>query len=225
MADTKTQILDAAEALFAEHGVEAVPLRRIIAEAGVNQAAIHYHFGSREALVQAVFARRFDPLNAERIRRLEDLEAEADGDVPAIEDVLYAVVAPAFHVSRETENGRRFRRLAGRLFTERPGYLRPIFNTLFSEVEQRFDAVIRRALPELSESERAWRKHMAIGSMAYVLRELEWIHDCTGGLCDTTDVESAICHLVAFMAAGLKAPVTGAVPVPRPVGSVKGGQS
>lgn len=208
MADTKQQILDAAEALFAEHGVEAVPLRRIIAEAGVNQAAIHYHFGSREALVQAVFARRFDPLNDERIQRLEELEARAGGGVPSIEDVLYAVVAPAFQVSRETESGRRFRRLAGRLFTERPGYLRPIFNTLFSEVEQRFDAVIRRALPGLPESERAWRKHMAIGSMSYVLRELEWIHDCTGGLCDTTDVESAIRHLVAFMAAGLKAPVT-----------------
>ena len=62
MADTKKQILDSAEALFAEHGIEGVPLRRIIVEAGVNSAAIHYHFGSKEGLVKAVFARRFRPL-------------------------------------------------------------------------------------------------------------------------------------------------------------------
>lgn len=209
MGGTKQQILDAAEILFAEHGVEAVPLRRIIAEAGVNQAAIHYHFGCREELVKAVFARRFDPLNRERMARLDELEARASGRAPTIEEILYAVVAPAFHVSQQTEAGRRFRRLAGRLLTERPGYLGPIFNELFSEVERRLDAVIRRALPDLPESECAWRKYMAIGSMVYVLREQDWIRESTCGLCDTSDVEATIRHLVSFMAAGLKAPVAG----------------
>jgi len=205
MGGTKEQILDAAEALFSEHGVEAVPLRRIIAEAGVNQAAIHYHFGSREALVKAVFARRFDPLNRERIVRLDELESALRE--PTVEEILYAVVAPAFHISQGTASGRQFRRLAGRLLTERPGYLGPIFNELFRDVEQRIDAAIRRVLPDLAETDRAWRKHMAIGSMVYVLREQEWIRESTGGVCDTGDVECTIRHLVAFMAAGLKAPL------------------
>jgi len=207
LGDTKQQILDAAEALFAEHGVEAVPLRRIIAEAGVNQAAIHYHFGSRESLVKAVFARRFDPLNRERISRLEALEAGTGEGAPSVEEILYAVVAPAFYVSRDTDSGKRFRRLAGRLLTERPGYLGPIFDELFRDVERRFEIAFRRALPHLPDSERAWRKHMAIGSMVYVLREQDWIRESTGGLCDASDVEGTIRRLVQFMAAGLKGPL------------------
>jgi AcrR family transcriptional regulator len=230
MADTKQQILDAAEALFAEHGVEAVPLRRIIAEAGVNQAAIHYHFGSRETLVRAVFARRFDPLNRERLERLDEIETRAGDRAPPVEDILYAVVAPAFHIGQSTDSGRRFRRLAGRLFTERPGYLGPIFNDLFREVEQRFDTVFGRALPDLSPSERAWRKHMAIGSMVYLLREQDWICESSRGVCDTSDVEATIRHLVHFMAAGLKAPVirtgcerTGCRPTPAAPGRERKG--
>lgn len=206
MSGTKEQILDSAEALFAEHGVESVPLRRIIAEAGVNQAAIHYHFGTREALIRAVFARRFDPINRERIARLDALEASAAGSSVSIEDILYAVVAPAFSVSHDAEAGHRFRCLAGRLWTER-AYLRPIFDELFSIVEQRFDAAVRRALPDIPDSALAWRKHMAIGSMVYVLREQDWIRQSSDALCDTFDVETTLRHLVAFMAAGLKAPV------------------
>ena len=206
MADTKEQILDAAESLFAEHGIEAVPLRRIIAEAGVNSAAIHYHFGSKEALVRAVFARRFDPLNRERIALLDAAEARAAGRPVPIEDLVYAVVAPPFRLGRGTRSESRFRCLAGRIFTERPGYMDAIFTELFRELEMRFDAAFRRALPHLSEKARAWRKHMAVGAMVFVLREQEWIRQATGGLCDTADVEGAIRHLVQFMTAGMTAP-------------------
>ncbi len=205
--DTKEQILDAAEMLFAEHGIEAVPLRKIIAEAGVNSAAIHYHFGSKEALVKAVFARRFDPLNRERLTLLDRvIEKAGDGPI-AVEDILYAVVAPPMKLGPGTEEGARFRRLAGRIFTERAGSIKVVFNDLFRELETRFDAACRRALPDLPDKERAWRKHLAIGSMIYILREHDWICRSTGGLCDASDVDGAIRRMVQFMAAGLKAPV------------------
>ena len=207
MADTKEQILDAAESLFSEYGIEAVPLRRIIAEAGVNSAAIHYHFGSKKELVRAVFARRFDPVNRERIDLLDAVDARAGGGRPRVEEVLYAIVAPPFRLGHGTEVGEKFRRLSGRLLTERPGYLEVIFNDLFREVEQRFERVVQRALPELPPNERAWRKYMAVGSMVFILREQDWIRKQSGGLCDTADVEGAIQRLVQFMAAGLKAPV------------------
>ena len=76
-ADTKLTILDTAERLFADHGFGATSLRNIISEAEVNLAAVHYHFGSKEALIKAVLERRIIPLNLERLRLL-DL-AEADG--------------------------------------------------------------------------------------------------------------------------------------------------
>ena len=208
MADTKEQILDAAESLFAEHGIEAVPLRRIIAEAEVNSAAIHYHFGSKEELVRAVLRRRFDPINRERIVLLNQAELSGVGGRPSVESVLYALVAPPFRL----DPGVQYRRLAGRLFTERSGYLEIIFDDLFREVEQRFNEALANALPDLPDKERSWRTFMAMGSMIFILREQEWIGKASGGLCVVEDPEGTIARLVQFMAAGLKAPV------PDPVG-------
>src|SRR6185437_848559 len=91
-ADTKTRILDAAEALFTEHGFEATSLRQLTAAAGVNLAAVNYHFGSKEELFQAVLTRRLDPMNQERIELLEALEREAGTKAPSCEKVLFAML-------------------------------------------------------------------------------------------------------------------------------------
>ena len=81
---TKDRILDAAEALFMEHGFEATSLRAITAAAGVNLAAVNYHFGSKEELFQAVLTRRLDPMNQERVDLLTALEREAGAGAAAV---------------------------------------------------------------------------------------------------------------------------------------------
>ena len=58
MNDTKQKILDAAERLFGENGYAATSLRHIISEAKVNLAAIHYHFGSKQDLLDQVILRK-----------------------------------------------------------------------------------------------------------------------------------------------------------------------
>ncbi|MFD0389603.1 TetR/AcrR family transcriptional regulator [Tistrella bauzanensis] len=78
-SDTKERILDAAERLFAEHTYAGVSLRTITAEANVNLAAVNYHFGSKDALLQAVFHRRARDLNRERVSLLAEIEARAGG--------------------------------------------------------------------------------------------------------------------------------------------------
>jgi AcrR family transcriptional regulator len=217
MPDTKEQILDAAESRFAEHGIKAVALRQIISEAGVNSAAIHYHFGSKEKLVRAVLARRIEPLNRERLALLDEAEARA-GDGPApIEDIMYALVAPALRL-RGSEEGVRFMRLVGRISSE-TGYMEVLFNEFFQTLYRRITGACRKALPHLSERDRAWRGHLAVGAMMHTLREHEWICRATDGLCDTSDIEGSIQQIVHFMAAGMEAPAleTGGgreVPVP-----------
>src|SRR5688572_32520929 len=74
---TKTKILDTAEALFMTHGFEATSLRSITASAGVNLAAVNYHFGSKEELFEAVLTRRLDPMNQRRVDLLTALEHES----------------------------------------------------------------------------------------------------------------------------------------------------
>ena len=51
---TREKIIKAASRAFALNGYEGASIRTIVAEADVNQAAINYHFGSKEGLYRAV---------------------------------------------------------------------------------------------------------------------------------------------------------------------------
>src|SRR5579863_5076997 len=94
MVDTKHKILDSAQRLIGDQGYAATSVRHIISEAGVNLAAIHYHFGSKEDLLDAVIERKAGPVNEERLRRLERLEAEAGSSPISIRQVLEAWLVP-----------------------------------------------------------------------------------------------------------------------------------
>jgi AcrR family transcriptional regulator len=71
-------LIVAAERLIAAHGSDIITLRDITEAAGVaNVSAINYHFGSREALLRAVFQYRVGAINARRHHYLDEL-AQAD---------------------------------------------------------------------------------------------------------------------------------------------------
>ena len=111
--DTKQRILDAAEQLFADAGFEPSSLRAVTKLAGVNLAAIHYHFGGKAALLQAVIERRVGTINAERLRMLD--AAQAAG-TPDVQTVLEAFLAPPLRLAGQGDPGlTHFMRLMGRL--------------------------------------------------------------------------------------------------------------
>src|SRR5918995_3621308 len=93
--ETKEKILDAAERLFATHGFAGTSLRAVTKEAGVNLAAVHYHFGTKEDLLRAVLSRIVIPVNRERLKMLEQVEAAAGSDPPSPAGVLQGFIAPA----------------------------------------------------------------------------------------------------------------------------------
>src|SRR5437868_4149068 len=115
MKETKDKILDTAERLIGERGYAATSLRQVITEAGVNLAAVHYHFGSKEDLLDAVVARKVTPVNADRMAWLERVEAAAGSGPPAVEDVLEAFFLPTATVAGRSPE---FVRLMGRMLTE-----------------------------------------------------------------------------------------------------------
>jgi len=169
-ADTKTRILDAAEKLFAERGFAATSTREVIREAGVNTAAVHYHFGSREGLVSAVLKRRAAPMNEERLRLLDDLEAtHPQGKVP-LEGIVEAFVGPTvrLHFSPRA-GGSMFPLLMARALVETDVSVHARLAEAFGEVFERFAAAISRALPHLSPGEIAWRIHFMIGTLAFTI--------------------------------------------------------
>ncbi len=101
MTQTKSRILDAAEKLFASRGIEKTSMRRITSEAGVNLAAINYHFGSKENLVKTVLGRFIASLDLQREHLLEEAEKQAGPSGITIRDVLRAFLNPWLAFKRE----------------------------------------------------------------------------------------------------------------------------
>lgn len=195
--DTRDKLLDAAERLFAAHGFGAVSLRQIIAEAEVNVAAVHYHFGSKQELLDAVVMRKATPVNQERMARLERLEAETNGK-PKVEQVLEAFLAPMADVARGNPE---FSRMMGRLQAE--GILSDVMARNFQPVLSRFLALLRQSAPGLSETEFRWRVHFTHGAVANAMcGDL----NSFAGPVEDEGLHSRIERLIAFLGGAFSAP-------------------
>src|SRR5512141_1564774 len=164
-AVTKDRILDAAEALFVEHGFEATSLRSITAAADVNLAAANYHFGSKEELFEAVLTRRLDPMNQRRVALLTGLEQET-GDAPvACDRILSALFLPALELARDpARGGANFLRLLGRAYADPAPFIRHFLSEHYAEMIARFKEAFARALPYLPRRELSWRLHFIMGA-------------------------------------------------------------
>jgi len=208
--DTKERILSAAERLFGARGLSGTSLRSITAAAGVNVAAVHYHFGGRERLARAVFARSVAPVNAERLRRLGVLEAAAGP--PAAEALLRALVEPAFAAAARDPG---LAELGALLLAERAEDHAALVAELFGEVMRRFGAALRRALPALSPGEVHDRLAFAVGAFVHVLsgRAPARPDGSTPGA-DAQTLE----RLLAFLSAGLAAPAAAGLAAPAAAG-------
>lgn len=213
-ADTKTRILDAAEELFMEHGFEATSLRSLTASAGVNLAAVNYHFGSKEELFQAVLTRRLDPMNKERIELLDRLEREAGGKPIACERILFAMLIPALRLARDEERGgKNFLRLVGRAYADPAPFIRHFLSEQYAEMIGRYKEAFHKALPHLARQELTWRLHFVMGALSYTLLGadlLKLFEQVTPGLKDNDEL--LLQRLAPFLVAGLKAPALGNAP-------------
>ena len=206
---TKDRILDAAEALFMEHGFEATSLRSITAAAGVNLAAVNYHFGSKEELFQAVLTRRLDPMNRERLDFLTALEHAVAPHPVACEQILSAMFVPALKLARDRERGGKdFLRLLGRAYADPAPFIRHFLSDQYAVMIARFKAAFALALPELPPKELSWRLHFIMGALSYTLAgtdALKLIAELTPA--ESGNDEMLLRRLAPFLLAGLQSPM------------------
>src|SRR4029077_12151598 len=87
------------------HGFQGASLRQVTASANVNLAAVNYHFGSKENLINEVFRRRLDELNGQRLQALALVTAKPQH---TLEDILDAFVRPALMLSQDNKGGAGF---------------------------------------------------------------------------------------------------------------------
>ena len=92
--DTKTKILNAAEKLIVELGAHKASMRKITEAAGVNVAAINYHFGSKDNLISAIVTRFLTPLEKEQTQCLQTVMTDTPEGVPELEAVLRSQIEP-----------------------------------------------------------------------------------------------------------------------------------
>jgi AcrR family transcriptional regulator len=204
--ETREKILDAAERLFAAQGFGATSLRTVINEANVNLAAVHYHFGSKEALIRAVFARRLEPLNDDRLRRLETLEAGAPQRRVEVEDLLDAFLRPALVLAGERDGQTPLlTQLLGRLHGESAAELRTLVYDQFAEVGRRYVDAFARSLPELPAEDLYTRFHFVVGTMASCFADPQRLDWLSGGVVSARDIDALVARMVRFLAAGLRA--------------------
>ncbi|HLJ47572.1 MAG TPA: TetR/AcrR family transcriptional regulator [Bryobacteraceae bacterium] len=205
-AGTKERILDASERLFAEHGFEATSLRAITTEAGVNLAAVNYHFQSKDALINAVIGRRIGPVNRRRLEMLDEIEAHAGAGPLPVGPVIEAFIRPVLEIPRT--GARHFRPMVGRVFTEPEEFVARFFKEHLAHVADRFFAAFRRAQPSLPEPELLWRAHFLIGAMAHTMTGNRLLEHVSKGLCDTNDVDSMVDRFVHVFTAVFQLPLT-----------------
>ncbi|MDQ7988287.1 MAG: TetR family transcriptional regulator [Candidatus Dactylopiibacterium sp.] len=212
LPDTRTRILDAAERLFTEHGFEGTSMRQITGEAGVNLAAANYHFGSKDALLEAVFKRRLAWLNSERLRVLSEMEAEAGQQPLKPSQIVDAFFGTLLRMgTRQELGGETFLRLLGRSRGNPNNLLHSLLAAEYDEVLTRFRDALYLALPEVPKVEIIWRLHFMLGATAYAIAGTDSLDAATDWQIppgeQARQEELLLPRLMSFLLGGLRAPL------------------
>ena len=202
---TRERILSAAEALFAERGFDTVSLRDITGAADANVAAVNYHFGSKDKLIDAVIERHATPINIRRLSLLDECEARHSGAPVPVKEILEAFLAPVLTRFTSGEMSEDlFCKFMGRLMGER-GYSLPApVRPLFVRMAGRFTAALRKSVPTLSERLALWRMHFSFGVMSNTLTHGETLRQLSGGRAGKPPMEVLFRQVIDFCAAGFQ---------------------
>ncbi len=211
VGETRERILDAAERLFARAGFDGSSMRQITQAAGVNVAAVNYHFGTKEELYAQVFVRRIVPINARRTELLDaaELRARTEGRELSLHEVFASFVRPVFEMA---ERAPSFLPLLARNVGAPPPFMRAVIETQFRALVTRYSEVLRRTSPHLPARTLFWRMHFVIGATLHCASHHFTIEQLSSGLCRTGDQEAMVQHLIDFAVAGMNGPA----PLPGP---------
>jgi len=189
--DGRELLLESALKLFAEQGIEGVSIRAVNREAGLGPASVHYHFGTKDALLNAVF-HRYGDVVIDRVKSRAK-ELTEPGALASARDLVTMLAVPYLDlIASEHKDGRAWVRLMSQLLQQDPERIldRPSAKLTWSAAAQ--------AYPEASASDiqRAMR-------MCLVLLVTQLAHTPRSGR-HTLDVDL----LIDFLSAGLDAALT-----------------
>jgi AcrR family transcriptional regulator len=201
----KERILDAAEQLFAQRGFHGVSLRDITQAAGVDVALVGYHFGGKRELLTAVFERRAEVLNSERLELLEGVRRAALPRAPTLEAIVNAFTQPLLERSARGGSGWKSYFALVAWVNNSPEFGAVMMTRHFDPLVDRFIAVLREALPGCPPREIYWGYQFLTGALTLTFAETGRIDKLSGGLCRSSDLDSVHERLAPYVAAGFRA--------------------
>ena len=202
--ETREAILDAAEDLFSKHGFYGVTIREVAREAGVDTALVHYYFGAKRGLFDAVFIRRAAVWNSERVDAINRYVAEA-GEAMTLEGILEAFLRPPFEWSLTGGPGWKHYAALVAQTNANPTFGGETMARYFDPAIRRLIEVVRLVLPEAKDEDLYWGWHNLSGALTLTLGETGRLDLLSNGLCRSGDLETARTYMVRFAAAGFRA--------------------
>ncbi len=205
-SDTKQLILDASEYFFAVEGFRGTTLRAVTEKAGVNLAAVNYHFGSKRSLLEEVIKRRIEPLNAVRRKKLETVRDEAvkTGKKPEVRDILAAFIEPTLLFKESNPEVKYFFAFIGRSFTDPDDTVRKVFLRFIKPIFALMYETMRVALPQFSSDLIFWRLHFSLGALFHTMHICENLKDEASNM-KHRDAASLVELIIPYVTAGMKA--------------------
>ena len=196
-------ILDAAEGLFARHGFYGVTTRQVATEAGVDTALIHYYFGAKRELFDAVFLRRAEILNSDRKASMDAYEAANAGKMTPL-GVITAFIEPLIERSLTGGAGwKNYFALVAQV-NNTPAWGGETMHRFFDPVVHQLVDTLKRAAPKAELVDLYWGYQFLTGSMTLALSETGRIDQLSEGLCHSNDLEAIRKRLYRYCAAGFE---------------------
>lgn len=202
-AKTQSRILDAAEELFSLHGLDGVTIRQIAKQAGVDTALLHYYFGNKTGIFDAVLMRRAEILNTDRLKSLDAYEATAGKNV-TVEGAIGAFLRPVFDLSIRGGRGwKNYNALVAQV-NNTPAWGGASMSRSFDPVVHRLIAVLKRALPKARDADLFWCYQLLSGALTLTFSETGRIDRLSNNLCRSGDLEAIEPLMIAYCAAGFR---------------------
>lgn len=168
-------------------------------------AAVNYHFGGRDQLIEVVVKRHIFPVNEERLVRLDLLEKKWPGKLVPLEELLDAFTRPLAVAVRKTDLSEKlFLKLVGRILAMPGDAFPPDILEQLRLLSQRFSKAMARVLPEITTEELIWRMHFLVGAMLHMLGNQDVIAKISDGASGNPTVDVTIARFIRFGAAGLR---------------------
>ncbi len=201
--DTRDKILDAATRLFAASDSRGASLRAIAREAGVNSALIHYHFGSREGLFEAVVLRALVPVQARRLTLMAAMKAQGPPSAAGLARLFVEPLLPTEGDDHELQAVAL--RLLARSFTEQRSLVEDLTLKHFGDLMYTLGDLLSKALPDLSFDVKCQRMRFCVQAALETLSGSEMEVASQHG--DAARERLGI-DLIDFLAGGLEAPMS-----------------